>query len=206
MLRPARSGPRAPTRLLLALLIALGAGGLVAAPASAHVSLTGTTPAAGSSVDTAPTSVELTYSDTLLEVGNAVSVTGPAGPLELEPLQVVDRSLVQPLPADLPPGEYTVQWRAASGDGHPIEGELAFTSTAALPTSSAAPSSPASTSSSATVEPTTTGSSATTEATGGPMDISSDVPVWAGAGVALLAALAVALVVLRRGRRPGGHE
>lgn len=199
---------------MLALLVALGAGGLVAAPASAHVSLTGTTPAAGSSVDTAPAAVELTYSDALLGVGNAVSVTGPAGVLELEPLQVVDRSLVQPLPADLPPGQYTVQWRAASGDGHPIEGELAFTSTAALPTSSAAPttsSTSSSSTSSATEEPVTTASSdtassGTAQATGDPVDAASDLPVWAGVGVALLAALAVVLVVLRRGRRPGGHE
>jgi len=209
VLRPDASGPRALTRLLLSLLVVLGAGGLVAAPASAHVSLTGTTPAAGSSVDAAPTAVELTYSDALLEVGNAVSVTGPAGALELAPLEVSDRSLVQPLPADLPPGEYTVQWRAASGDGHPIEGEFAFTSTAAAPTSSAPPSTSASTSSSTTssaTEESSTSPSTSTEAAADPLDTGSNLPLWAGVGVALLAAVGVALVVLRRGRPPGAHE
>ncbi len=194
-------------RTLAAVLLLVGAGAALAGPAAAHVSLTGTTPAAGSQVDAAPTQVELTYSAALLEVGNAVQVTGPSGPLDLEPVQVAERSLVQPLPADLPPGEYTVQWRAASGDGHPIEGTFAFTSTAAAPTSSApatTTSAPASTS-----EPATSTSSSTTSdeaAAQDPMDPSgSSLPVWAGVGVALLAGVGVAVAALRRGRRPGEH-
>ena len=105
------SAPRSVllARALAAVALLLGAGALLAGPASAHVSLTGTVPAADEQVATAPTEVQLTYSDALLEVGNAVSVTGPSGALTLEPVQVADRTLVQPLPADLPPGAYTVQ-------------------------------------------------------------------------------------------------
>jgi copper resistance protein C len=196
-------------RTLAAVLLLVGAGAALAGPAAAHVSLTGTTPAAGSQVDAAPTQVELTYSAALLEVGNAVQVTGPSGPLELEPVQVAERSLVQPLPVDLPPGEYTVQWRAASGDGHPIEGTFAFTSTAAAPTSSApAATTPASTSPSPSEPATSTSSSTTSDeaAAQDPVDPSgSSLPVWAGVGVALLAGAGVAVAALRRGRRPGEH-
>lgn len=211
MLRAAWSGPRVLTRLLLVVLVTLGAGGLLLAPASAHVSLTGTTPADGASVDAAPTAVELTYSDALLEVGNVVAVAGPAGPLVLDPLQVSDRTLVQPLPADLPPGEYTVQWRAASGDGHPIEGTFAFTSTAAAPTTTApTTTSPTTSATTSATEDTSTPppSATTTSAPADPTDPAgaSGLPVWAGVGVALVAAVGVALVVLRRGRRPGVHE
>ncbi len=211
MLRAAWSGPRVLTRLLLVVLVTLGAGGLLLAPASAHVSLTGTTPADGASIGAAPTVVELTYSDALLEVGNVVVMAGPDGPLVLDPLQVSDRTLVQPLPADLPPGEYTVQWRAASGDGHPIEGTFAFTSTAPAPTT-ADPTTTTTTTTGSTEEPTTA-SATTTQTTSAavPADPTdpggaSGLPVWAGVGVALVAALGVTLVVLRRGRRPGVHE
>ena len=191
-------------RALAALALLLGVSALLAGPASAHVSLTGTVPAADEQVATAPTEVQLTYSDALLEVGNAVSVTGPSGALTLEPLQVSDRTLVQPLPTDLPPGAYTVSWRAASGDGHPIEGSFSFTSTAPVPTSTTTEPSTSSTSStttSATSEEPSTGASVE-DPTG-----AANLPVWVGVPVALLGAAGVAAVVLRRrGGGPGAHE
>ena len=197
-------------RVVAAVALLLGAGALLAGPASAHVSLTGTVPAADEQVATAPTEVQLTYSDDLLEVGNAVAVTGPSGALTLEPLQVSDRTLVQPLPADLPPGEYTVSWRAASGDGHPIEGTFSFTSTAPVPTSS-------------TTEPSThqhlvvdddrrdvrgpsSGAAGTDPGSPDPTG-ATNLPVWVGVPVALLGAAGVAAIALRRrGGGPGAHE
>ena len=163
-------------RALAAVALLLGAGALLAGPASAHVSLTGTVPTADEQVATAPTEVQLTYSDALLAVGNAVSVTGPSGALTLEPLQVADRTLVQPLPADLPPGAYTVSWRAASGDGHPIEGSFSFTSTAPVPTStttepSTTTSTSATTTSAASEEPSTTASRGRPDGCGGPAGV-----------------------------------
>lgn len=196
---------RPVVRTFAVVLLLVGAAVALARPAAAHVSLTETTPAAGSQVSVAPTQVELTYSAELLDVGNAVQVTGPSGTLALEPLQVAERSLVQPLPAGLPPGEYTLRWRAASGDAHPIEGTFAFTSTAVAPTSSApAPTTP-SASEGATSEPADptdpTDSTGPTDSVGG-----SSLPVWAGLGVALLGAAAVAAGALRRGQRPGEYE
>ena len=200
--------PLVLARMVAAVALLLGAGAVLAGPASAHVSLTGTVPAADEQVATAPTEVQLTYSDALLEVGNAVSVTGPSGALTLEPLQVSDRTLVQPLPADLPPGAYTVGWRAASGDGHPIEGTFSFTSTAPVPTSSTEPSTTSSTSS--TTAGTTTGTTSeepSAAASSADPTGAANLPVWVGVPVALLGAAGVAVIALRRrGGGPGAHE
>jgi copper resistance protein C len=111
---------------------------LAAVPASAHNRLISSDPAADATV-TSPQSITLVFDDEVLPVGAAVQVTGPAGDVELEAPAVDGARIVQALPAGLPAGGYTVVWRVASGDGHPIDGTFAFTA-AGLPTSTSTPS------------------------------------------------------------------
>jgi hypothetical protein len=45
----------------------------------------------------------------------------------------VDNTVVQDLPGSSPAGRYTVLWRVTSADGHPVSGQISFTSRAASP-------------------------------------------------------------------------
>lgn len=110
--------------VLLALALLLGAGG----PAGAHDELTGTNPAEGATVDVLPPSLELGFSNVPSGIGAQVQVLDEAGADWADgPVSIVDRTATQPLRSGAPAGEYTVNWRVASSDSHPIEGTFAFT-------------------------------------------------------------------------------
>lgn len=96
-----------------------------AAPALAHDELVSQTieadPATG-----AATSISLTFSNSIIEVGSEIVVTGPNGADATDGAPVINGPTVtQPLAADLTSGDYDAAWRVVSSDGHPIEG--AFT-------------------------------------------------------------------------------
>jgi methionine-rich copper-binding protein CopC len=118
---------------------AIGAGGLLAVvagilagpavPALAHNSVIDESPKADSSVAAQPESVWIETSDTLLDAEGATSmdVLGPDGRHYATACPSVDGPVAS-VPAELGPGgEYTVEWRVVSADGHPITGEFAFT-------------------------------------------------------------------------------
>ena len=113
-------------------------------PAWAHNALISTTPGDGKSVRTPPSSVVLTFNEPAIRSGTKVLVTGPDGSATDGDPQLVDTAVEQDLKAELPAGEYTVEWRVASADGHPISGTFSFTvraptvaeSTTPAPTSS----------------------------------------------------------------------
>ncbi|MFK8847929.1 copper resistance protein CopC [Streptomyces sp. Ac-502] len=142
-----RSGvPRARRSSVLRLLVlaaaVLGAlfGG--AAPASAHAALTGSTPAQGSVVQSAPEQVTLTFSEGVAMSDDSVRVLDPQG-------KRVDRGKLRDLcsgetvkygaglPPGLPDGTYTVAWQAVSADSHPVSG--AFTFSVGAPSETSAP-------------------------------------------------------------------
>ena len=104
---------------------------LMAAPASAHNSLVATDPADGSTVSATPAAVVLTFDEPAVALGTQVVVTGPQGQASVGAAQLVDATVWQELVAGAPAGRYTVSWRVTSDDGHPISGEVSFTSTAA---------------------------------------------------------------------------
>jgi len=105
----------------------------VAAPASAHDSLLSTDPADGSTVETAPAAVVVTFTQEVIALGTEVQVVGPAGqPMNDGPVAVLGTVVTQNLAADRPAGAYTVQWRATSSDGHPTTGGFTFAATAAV--------------------------------------------------------------------------
>ena len=112
-------------------LAAVGAAALTctfAAPAGAHDVLEGAEPSAGETLTEAPDELVLTYSDTVQQVGNRISVTDSAGEVVAEGEPTADGSVVTfDLPEDLADGSYTTTWRVVSSDGHPISGTTDFT-------------------------------------------------------------------------------
>ena len=122
-------GPSSQRRLrrvtipLVAVVVAvLGAG-----PAWAHNALISTTPGDGKTVRTPTSSVVLTFAEPAIKTGTRVLVTGPDGSVTDGHPQLVGARVEQDLKAELPAGEYTVEWRVSSADGHPISGRFSFT-------------------------------------------------------------------------------
>jgi copper resistance protein C len=106
---------------------------LPAAPASAHDRLTGSNPAANSTVTSAIDAVTLTFSVPVKQQSTTVAVTGPDAVNKANgPARSVDKNVLQAV-GPLPTGVITVAWRTVSADGHAIEGRFTFTNAAAPP-------------------------------------------------------------------------
>ena len=110
------------------------AAGIALAPAAAaHNPPPVPTPADGATVAAAPDEVVLTFTDVVLEVGATIAVTAPDGTDVTDGEAVVDDTVVtQALTTERPAGEYRVDWRVTSADGHPVDGTFAFTATEAV--------------------------------------------------------------------------
>jgi copper resistance protein C len=202
---------RRPAAALVAAAFAGVALLLGAAPAAAHNTLTGSTPADDSTVTDPVTEVVLEFDQAVQTEFAQVAVLGadetPYG--SGEPV-VVGRSVTQAV-EPLPDGRYDVSYRVISADGHPVSGTISFTATGqaappAAETPTAEPTTPAVT------EPTPTAADtarATAEAdpTGAAVAVSENtgLPTAALVGGALATAAgvaAVAFLVVRQ--RPGG--
>ncbi len=127
-----RRGP-ALVRLLVVVLTALLLGLVGAAPASAHNRFVASDPADGATLAQTPSTVVLTFDEPAVALGTQVVVTGPDGVVGRGDPRLVDATVHQELAGGAPAGQYTVEWRVASDDGHPIEGRLSFTSEVAGP-------------------------------------------------------------------------
>lgn len=94
--------------------------------ASAHASLVSSDPVNGSIVDELPDAVMLTF-DEAVEEPAFVTVTAPDGKTydTGDPI-VVDAQVSQPLSFGEDEGTYTVAFRVASFDGHPVTDTLTF--------------------------------------------------------------------------------
>jgi copper transport protein len=99
------------------------------AAAWAHAALLKTSPVASRIVNTAPTEVQLTYSEPIEPRFAIVSVTDAAarqvtsGSPQRAPGQ--PQTLITPL-QKIPEGWYLVFWRVISADGHPVRGAFTF--------------------------------------------------------------------------------
>ena len=117
-------------RLLRLSIAAAAAAALVLGPvgsAAAHDVLVGTTPAQAGTVDTAPSSVSLEFSDAPQSLGTEVVVTGPDGTAATDGApEIAGSTVTQQLAGGLPAGTYTVEWQVTSADGHPLTGSFAF--------------------------------------------------------------------------------
>lgn len=111
---------------------ALGLLGIVlsAAPASAHAALESTTPAQGSQVSTAPSSVSLTFSEAVGINPQSVEVLDPSGHRvdQGDPHNPGGRpaTVTVDLKAGLPKASYAVVWHVVSADSHPVSGTFSF--------------------------------------------------------------------------------
>ncbi len=112
-------------------LIAAVAGAALALPAAAwaHAVLISTNPVGNKVLTTAPTEVQLTYSEPVEPRFAIVSVTDAGGKLvtAAPPARSPGdpNTLVVPL-RQIPEGWYLVYWRVISADGHPVRGAWTF--------------------------------------------------------------------------------
>lgn len=197
---PASPRPRAWWCAVLALLVGVAALA-AAAPAGAHSALRSTDPRAGSTVDTVPDVITMTFNQTVLKLGTRLEVVGPDGNVASGDPELVDQKVRQPLRAGSPAGGYTVRWRVTSADGHPISGTFRFSASAAsaapVPTATATPE-PAAT---AGASPTATAvAAARASGSDGGSDGGGSGLLWIALGATLLAVLA-GLVLSRRASR-----
>lgn len=111
----------AAVALLIAALI------LPAAPAAAHDQLVSTDPDQGSTVQTAPEAITMTFSGSPQKLGNEISVVHDGTDVADGDPTAEFHTITQPLTGDLVPGDYEVKWRVVSEDGHPVTGKFSFT-------------------------------------------------------------------------------
>lgn len=113
-------------RALAAVALALGALVVTATAAAAHAILLATTPADGDVLRSSPTAVSLRFDEDVFRPA-FVTVTGAKGRVDSGSVTIkgsVVSVKVRPSAAD---GAYTVAYRVASDDGHPVEGTFRYT-------------------------------------------------------------------------------
>lgn len=115
------------TTIVLAASAALVLSGAVAVFAHAH--LVRATPAAGGTVNAAPSEVTLRFSEKLEPKFSSVVVRDAAGKQVDKGESTVDkadRMVIRVVLPPLEPGVYKVEWRAVSADTHKIDGNFTF--------------------------------------------------------------------------------
>jgi methionine-rich copper-binding protein CopC len=115
------------TMTVLAASAALVLSGTMAAFAHAH--LVRATPAAGGTVQAAPSEVTLRFSEKLEPKFSSVLVRDSAGKQVDKgdaTVDKADRMVIRVLLPQLEPGVYTVEWRAVSADTHKVNGNFTF--------------------------------------------------------------------------------
>ncbi|MCB0919042.1 MAG: copper resistance protein CopC [Actinobacteria bacterium] len=177
--------------LLLAIAAMLPVGALAAEPGStvaapAHSLLVSSTPADGATLKQPPDRVVLRFSDTIRDTGLGLTATGEAGAVPLADVAAAGRTLTADWPRASDSGEYAVNYRVVSADGHVISGSFAFTVKSPPNESRSASMSP-------DPAPSTTLTADNAEAA------PHAVPGWVWLVLALVALAAIGLVVLRRG-------
>jgi methionine-rich copper-binding protein CopC len=116
------------TRALVAgLAVAVVAVLATAAPASAHDRLVSSDPASDQTLRAAPSTVSLTFSADVLDMGAAIVVSDDAGTDWVSAAPTVDGPTVTAaLDSGMPDAGYEIRWRVVSSDGHPITGVVPF--------------------------------------------------------------------------------
>lgn len=194
--------------------VAFGVSLLVpATPAAAHNSLTGSDPRDGARVATAPTRIELRFLAKPAPATTKITVTGPDNVVAGGP-PVFDGSRVRVPFRPGAAGLYIVGYQVASGDGHPVKGEVRFTlttGTAADPSAPAGGIAPTAAAAGPTAEVAPSGTPAAT-ATVGATPAGTPVPtaqessqlrgwLWTVAAALLVGAFVVGLQRRYRARR-----
>ncbi|WP_374833696.1 copper resistance CopC/CopD family protein [Paenochrobactrum pullorum] len=93
--------------------------------ASAHASLTGTTPVDGAVTESAPKNFSLAFSEPVSPL--VLKLIRPDGSaVELKEFTLHDQTLDIVAPKDLDNGTHVLTWRVVSSDGHPVGGSVVF--------------------------------------------------------------------------------
>ncbi len=116
-------------RYSIVLTLALVMG--VVTTLSAHMRLQKSEPAADSTVTAPLKTVQIWFSEAPDLSISKVTLTGPAGPVKLMGLHVMEKSLMVSIDGDAAPGKYAVAWQSAGDDGHAQKGQFMFTLQAA---------------------------------------------------------------------------
>lgn len=117
---------------------------LAAGPAAAHSGVVSSNPDNGAQLDRSPGTVSLTFNEDVRSEYATLRVIGPDNRFWDEGEPTVDGATVSVQVGELgPAGEYLVNYRITSADGHPVQGQRTFTLTVAAsgtpgPTASAA--------------------------------------------------------------------
>jgi copper transport protein len=125
---------RAALTRALRLGLALAALGLVPGRAVAHIRVSSSTPAAGSTIRTPVREIRITFSQHVTPQFTRLSLVGPDGleaPLTNLAADSVEREFTASLDQPLANGSYLVRWRTAGADGHVLNGEYGFVVAAA---------------------------------------------------------------------------
>ncbi len=99
---------------------------VITAAASAHAHLHSSSPADGSVISAAPSSITLEFSQSA-RVTAAWIQRADEPRRKLGPLPETTSSRVTIPAPELMPGRYTVSWRVVSQDGHVMSGQIRFT-------------------------------------------------------------------------------
>lgn len=98
--------------------------------ALAHAKLVRAAPAAGATVNAAPSEVTLRFNEKLERAFSSVVVRDATGKQVDKGGGTVDqgdRTLMRAVLQPLEPGVYKVEWRAVSADTHKVNGDFTFT-------------------------------------------------------------------------------
>lgn len=121
-------------RAVVVVVVAMLALAGLATPAFAHNQLISSNPADQATVESSPSTIELTF-DQPVQRGeglNTIAVTGPEGTNWSVGTPDVASNVVSATVDPLgPAGEYQIGYRVLSADGHPVSGDLTFTLTTA---------------------------------------------------------------------------
>ena len=110
----------------LALWTALLLAAVTTASVSAHADLIASEPAAGSTVPGSPNTIRLSFSQPLQGTSTIQLFTGQFQPVTGLTTSVAGSELQALVGQRLEPATYTVQWSAATDDGHTTEGSFQF--------------------------------------------------------------------------------
>lgn len=196
----ARTHRRGPLAVLVTGLLALTVLLLTAGTASAHDVITGSDPADGSTVPTAPTQVSVTFDETPQPEGAALTVVGPDGARHEQGAATVrDKVVSVPVGALPQAGQYEIGYRIVSSDGHPVSGSVTFDlTTPSAPAAAATTGAPAQAAPADHSGHSDGSAPPSPAASAGPDTGSGGVPAWVFVVIAIVVVGGAAALVLRR--------
>lgn len=163
------------------------AAGMLATSAAAHTALIASMPGEGQVLESLER-VSLQFSGGLLDIGASLTVRSDG----MEPVElVVEHPAANIVEADAPvldSGTYVLEWRVVAEDGHPLDGQIAFSIDVPAPPEPSPTPTPAATS------PEPLPSPPASEASGAEVDLNGDFGEKVSQTLSPLDALLIALV------------